>query len=651
MTQLLFFAFLSFGFADEARPEGWSDSGLPPAGRNGLVLWLDAATIEAAAKSEGKPAPTPGAPLDQWSDGSGAGRHFIAPKSSNRPRYIKQQERPYVEFDGEDDYFTYFGKPIKARESTIFVVAAPYANNGAFRGLVAAAPPALNDYTHGFNIDLGSNFSARWDMLNFEGAGAGGQRNLLQESAPFGALRRLAVVVGKEVRLFVNGKPEGRRPRETSLLSLERWTVGARHFSNESRPPYAQGFLEGAIAEVLVYDRLLTDSERRAVEEYLAKKHPPDVRLASGRKPARGIRFAPLENPPAVQMLAPGFEAVALPVKLPNINYLRYRRDGKLFAGGYNGKIYLLADTDGDGVEDSSKLYWESPTLKVAMGMAVAPPGHPKGDGLYVLSVGRLVFLPDRNGDDKADEEIVVAEGWAPARVATQGVSDGLGLAIAPDGSFYFGLGTSDFTDAYLLRGGAKAAYDPKGERGTMQKVSADWSRREQICSGLRFTVGVAVDAAGHVFCTDQEGATWLSNGNPFDELLHIQRGRHYGFPPRHPRHNPDVIDEPSLFDYSPQHQSTCGMNFNRDDAFGKRIGPDFWANDALVVGQSRGKLFRTKIVAGHADFVAANSLLGCVQTLPVDVATTPDGGLVVCGHSGGPDWGTGPAGIGVIYK
>ena len=27
-------------------------------------------------------------------------------------------------------------------------------------------------------------------------------------------------------------------------------------------------------------------------------------------------------------------------------------------------------------------------------------------------------------------------------------------------------------------------------------------------------------------FATDQEGATWVPNGNPFDELLHIQTGK-----------------------------------------------------------------------------------------------------------------------------
>ena len=80
--------------------------------------------------------------------------------------------------------------------------------------------------------------------------------------------------------------------------------------------------------------------------------------------------------------------------------------------------------------------------------------------------------------------------------------------------------------------------------------------RREIIATGIRFPVGLTFNAAGDLFATDQEGATWLPNGNPFDELLHIQPGRHYGFPPRHPKHLPAVIDEPSA--------STTPLSINR---------------------------------------------------------------------------------------
>ena len=157
----------------------------------------------------------------------------------------------------------------------------------------------------------------------------------------------------------------------------------------------------------------------------------------------------------------------------------------------------------------------------------------------------------------------------------------------------------------------------------------------------------------GDLFCTDQEGATWLPNGNPFDELLHIdrERKRHYGFPPRHPRHLAGVIDEPSLFDYGPQHQSTCGLNFNDPVNGGPVFGPKWWAGDAIVTGYSRGKLYRTTLAKTASGYVASNQLIASLKVLTADACVSPDGALVVATHSGGPDWGSGPSGTGKLFK
>src|SRR5206468_2180021 len=167
-----------------------------------------------------------------------------------------------------------------------------------------------------------------------------------------------------------------------------------------------------------------------------------------------------------------------------------------------------------------------------------------------------------------------------------------------------FGLGCANFTDAYLIdKASGQARYSLGSERGTILKVSSDFSRREIVCTGIRFPVGMAFNAGGDLFCTDQEGATWLPNGNPLDELLHIEPGRHYGFPPRHPKHLPDVIDEPSVFDYAPQHESTCGLVFDESVDKGPVFGPLWWAGDALVAGYSRAKLFRTKLARTPAGY------------------------------------------------
>src|SRR3989442_1499106 len=85
-----------------------------------------------------------------------------------------------------------------------------------------------------------------------------------------------------------------------------------------------------------------------------------------------------------VHMLVPGFTVRELPVRLSNLNNLRFARDGRLFALAYDGRVHILRDTDGDGLEDRDDLYWDKTTISVPVGMALAP------EGVYVSSHGKV---------------------------------------------------------------------------------------------------------------------------------------------------------------------------------------------------------------------------------------------------------------------
>jgi putative heme-binding domain-containing protein len=113
----------------------------------------------------------------------------------------------------------------------------------------------------------------------------------------------------------------------------------------------------------------------------------------------------------------------------------------------------------------------------------------------------------------------------------------------------------------------------------------------------------------------------------------------------------PGVIDEPSVYDYRPQHQSTCGLCFNEPGDGGKSFGPAWWRGNAFVCGYSRGKLYRTTLVKTADGYVADGAVVGCLDMLTVDACLSPQGELVVATHSGGPDWGSGPTGKGKLYK
>ncbi|MEQ1858351.1 MAG: ThuA domain-containing protein [Chthoniobacteraceae bacterium] len=633
MTSRIAFLLSLFAATQLARAvEPWADAALPVKG--GIALWLDTAAQKAGRATLGLPA-ADSRQTDVWLDGSGHARHARQPVAERRP----VMESGALRFDGVDDFLFADGLT-KADAATVFIVAAARTNAGQFRALASFHPLGRNDYSRGLNIDLGAAPTSTLDCVNIEGAGARGQRNLLGTRFDFGTWHVFAIRAdAADVQLSVDGKREGTRARQPGAMQFDEVLIGARCYSNEGLPPRAQGFFDGHIAEVIAFDRAVSGDEQAKVERYLIAKHAQHA-----TKPIGGTKpLQPVANPPPVQMLVPGFEVKEAPLKLPNINNLRYRPDGKLVALGYDGRIHLLSDTDGDGIEDKAALFWEKDTLRGPIGMALTPPGYTRGQGVFVASNGKLALIVDTNGDDRADEEIVVASGWTELSHRV----DALGVAVAADGSIYFGLGAANFTNAYLLDPQGKANYDVRSERGTILKVSPDFSKRDVVCTGIRFPVGLVFNSRGDLFCTDQEGATWLPNGNPFDELLHIEPARHYGFPPRHPQHLTGVIDEPSVFDFAPQHQSACGFFFNEG---ARTFGPEWWKGDALVCGESRGKLWRVKLAKTRAGYVAQSQLVACLASLPVDAALSPRGDLVVASHSGAPDWGSGPRGEGRLF-
>ena len=628
--------------------EAWTDPRLPV--REGVELWFDCSRQNAGRANTAMSAVAAGSPLAYLLDGSGHGRHLAQHRLDARPKLREDAGLVFASFDGTNDVLVGSGLKGKMRATTVFVAAAPRSNAGLFRAFLAMTRTGQNDYTTGLNIDLGPGPGAQFGMVNIEGSGAGGVFQMFQGPAlPFGAWHILTVQSGVgagAVRLVLDGKPQAARDRTDSEIVLDEFALGARLYSNQADPPFAQGFFQGDISEVIVYGRLLKDEERNAVEHYLGDKYAKLL----GRPPTPGDSqpLVTVSNPPPVQVFYPGFTVRQLPLALKNINNLKYREDGKLVALGYDGRILLLTDTDRDGLEDRAEPFWTGTSLRAPIGMALTPPGYSRGRGVFVAAKGKVSLLVDTNNDDRADREIVVAEGW---KEIPHGV-DALGVAVDKDGSVYFGLGTANFTDAYLIDKTTGAArYDLRSERGTILKVSPDFAHREIVCTGIRFPVALAFNPADDLFSTDQEGATWLPNGNPFDELLHIQAGRHYGFPPRHPKHLPNVIDEPSVFDYGPQHQSTCGLNFNLPVNGGPVFGPAGWAGDALVSGYSRGKIWRTKLVKTSAGYVAKNQLFAALSSLTVDACVSPHGDLVVSTHGGEPDWGSGPNGEGRLYK
>jgi putative heme-binding domain-containing protein len=403
-----------------------------------------------------------------------------------------------------------------------------------------------------------------------------------------------------------------------------------------------------------------------------------------------GLYFGPaVAAGSPVHLLRPGFEVEELPVRLSNQNNLRFGPDGTLTSLGYDGRIWRLRDADGDGLEETAEPYWDRPTLSVPLGMAWST------HGLFVSSKGKVSLLRDTNADGRADQEEVIASGWPATDVGSGGV-DATAVTLDREGNVYFGLLVADYSNAYRLRKRSNlkaeevewlrkagrwrepvgpdsgndefSLYDPASPRGSIQRWDSRTRKLETFATGLRVPVALAFNNAGDLFNTDQEGETWMPNGNPLDELNHIVRGRHYGFPPRHATWLPGLVEEPPVVGFGPQHQSACGLVFNeahepfpvagwKGDAALPALprqghfGPAGWSGDAFVAGESRGRIWRVQLAKSEHGYVGISETIARLDLLTLDLAISPKGDLYVCCHSGPPDWGTGPQGAGRIFR
>lgn len=629
----------------------WADAGIPVT--EGLELWLDATRENEAREAHYMNRLAPGQGMDIWHDSSGHGRDLVQWSHEARPAW----RQGAVLFDGNDYLASLLPQTLPSKRLTVFLVAAPGPAGGDFPALLSLARRDENDYTSGLTIDFGSWASRAGQVpgINVEGGGQSGAANLLKEPLAVGKGHVLTVSSAPGgSRLRVDGTDQGSRERGEVTLSVDRVAVGGRFVE-----PAMRHFYHGRLAEVLLFNRVLSPAEVGEVEQWLARKHADFL-----HSDPFGRDEAPLKaavNPPIFQMLVPGFSVEELPVQVTNLNNIEYSPDGRLFAGGYDGRFHVLRDTDGDGLEDRVDTFAPDTSDDYPLGLVVKD-GMPHA----ILSDG-IVRFRDTDHDGIPDRRETVVKGWddpklrADPNLMHRRVDSAMALAAGPDGSWFVTMGSANPGNGYWQKAegdiwapdAAKtgaSGYSPDKRRGCLLRIAADGTV-EQLCSGLRYIMSLQFDADGELFGTDQEGATWLANGNPFDELLHLRTGRHYGFPPRHPKLLPQVVDEPSVWNFGPQHQGACGFRFNGPAENRERFGPEFWAHDSIGTGQSRGKLWRTRLAKTADGYVASNQLIARMGMLPVDCAISPAGDLVVCCHSGPPDWGSGPSHEGRLFK
>jgi len=132
-------------------------------------------------------------------------------------------------------------------------------------------------------------------------------------------------------------------------------------------------------------------------------------------------------------------------------------------------------------------------------------------------------------------------------------------------------------------------------------KVKRGFSKRETVCTGVRFTCGLAFNGLGDLFATDQEGPPG-SRRKSTRRMLHIEPGKHYGFPPRIRSicRRCGMNRRSSNTPRSIKHRGMCSMGVNGGPAFGPAIG-----RATRDLRESRRKIWRTKLAKTPLGYVA----------------------------------------------
>lgn len=297
-----------------------------------------------------------------------------------------------------------------------------------------------------------------------------------------------------------------------------------------------------------------------------------------------------------------------------------YESRGHGFSNAGNSRILILEDTNGDGVADSQKVFLEGLAFPAAIAVGF--------DGLFLGAPPNLLFVPDRDGDDKADMENIeiLLTGWG-IRDRHETLNS---LHWGPDGWLY---GLQGFATPSKIRkpSGDNKLYfhkDPFPEdileadgvdiNGGVWRYHPVKDRFEVVAHGFSNPWGIDYDAKGQLLmtaCVIPHLWHVVPGG-----IYHRQGGQHF---------NPFVYEDiKTIADHS--HRSAHGgARVYQSDAFPKEEhGRIFMANihehavlSDILIPNGSGYLGK------HGDdFLMANN----AQWVGFSMEIGPDGGIYV---------------------
>ncbi len=304
---------------------------------------------------------------------------------------------------------------------------------------------------------------------------------------------------------------------------------------------------------------------------------------------------------------------------------------------GYKGlpsdRLLVFTDKDGDGKADDPTVFADG--FRHAMSVAVRPPwmdiiqlnelqvAAPVGTTQVFLATRRdLQLLEDTNGDGKVDRQHVLLKLDTKGDYPHNGLA---GLAFDSLDNVYVGFGENLGAD-YSLTGRDGVTLRGGGEGGNVYRFRPDGTGLELWSTGYWNPHASCVDALGHLFTVDND-----PDSRPPCRLMHSVRGGDFGY-----RFS---IGRKGLHPFTSWNGEIAGklpMTAGTGEAPSGILAyesaglPEEYVGDLLggSWGDHRIDRFRLKQKGASYESVAEPLIVGGEEFRPVGIATAPDGSL-----------------------
>ncbi len=352
--------------------------------------------------------------------------------------------------------------------------------------------------------------------------------------------------------------------------------------------------------------------------------------------------FRPAEEKPNDKYIA----GLKLPVGFKIAKFADELEKPRMMAVADNGDVYvtrrdpqndvwLLRDTNGDGVADEKK---QIAKIQDVHGIAIR-------EGKIYLAAIRNLYVADIQADGTFGAMKTLYSDLPDA-----GQHANRTLAFDKKGDLFLSVGST-----------ANATWEGNKENATILRVKADGSGRAIFASGLRNTIGFDLNPQTGEMSGMDHGIDWLGDDSQKEELNHIVEGKKYGWPfvfedgKRNPADNPQEYLKVSWEEYAKQceapvmtydaHSAPMNLLFYTGSQF-----PEEYRSSAFITlhgswnrdKPSGYKIVRLKFKDGKPiafeDFLTGFLVNGNSGQFgrPVGLAMAKDGSLLVSDDSGG---------------